>query len=64
MYETNTAEIMDRGLNCLLKQLGVVESTAYVFVPALSWFLFHEPVSKRKVLAISMIVVGVIVFFL
>ena len=21
MYETNTAEIMDRGLNCLLKQL-------------------------------------------
>lgn len=53
---------MHNGL--LLKQLGVVESTAYVFVPALSWFLFHEPVSKRKVLAILMIVVGVIVFFL
>ncbi len=32
MYETNTAEIMDRGLNCLLKQLGVVETERFISV--------------------------------
>ena len=53
---------MHNGLQ--LKQLGVIESMAYFFVPALSWFLFHESINKRKALAIGVIIVGVIVFFL
>lgn len=53
---------MHNGL--LLKELGVIESLSYLFVPALSWYIFEEPISKRKALAISIIIVGVIVFFL
>ena len=32
MYETNTAEIMDRGMNCLLEQLGVIETERFISV--------------------------------
>lgn len=32
MYETNTAEVMDRGLSCLLKQLGVVETERFISI--------------------------------
>ena len=32
MYGTNTADVMDRGLNCLLKQLGVVETERFISV--------------------------------
>ena len=53
---------MHRGLQ--LKELSVVESTSYLFVPALSWFFFQEQITRRKALAIGIIVTGVIVFFL
>ncbi len=32
MYETNTAEVMNRGLNCLLNQLGVVETERFISI--------------------------------
>ena len=47
-----------------LKELSVIESLSYLFVPALSWYIFDEPIGKRKALAIGVIIVGVIVFFL
>ena len=53
---------MHRGL--LLKELSIIESMSYLFVPALSWALFKEPISWRKGLAIGVIITGVIVFFL
>lgn len=53
---------MHRGL--LLKELSVIESLSYFFVPALSWYIFKEPINKRRALAIGIIIVGVIVFFL
>lgn len=53
---------MHRGLQ--LKELSVIESTSYLFVPALSWYLFREQMSRRKMIAIGIIIVGVIVFFL
>ena len=53
---------MHRGLQ--LKELSIIESTAYFFVPALAWLCFREPVSRRKALAIGVIIIGVIVFFL
>ena len=47
-----------------LKELSILESTAYLFVPALSWFFFQEQITRRKALAIAIIIIGVIVFFL
>lgn len=32
MYGTNTADVMERGLNCLLEQLGVVETERFISV--------------------------------
>ena len=32
MYGTNTTDVMDRGLNCLLEQLGVIETERFISV--------------------------------
>lgn len=53
---------MSKGL--LLKELSIIESMSYFFVPTLSWFIFREPINRRKALAIGIIIIGVIVFFL
>ena len=64
MFATMVVNIgcMHRGL--LLKDLSIIESMSYLFVPALSWALFKEPISWRKGIAIGVIITGVIVFFL
>ena len=53
---------MHQGLQ--LKELSIIESMAYLFVPALSWLFFKETITRRKALAIGLIIVGVIIFFL
>ena len=53
---------MSKGVQ--LKELSVVESFSYLFVPLLSALFFNETISKRKVLAIVMIMSGVVLFFL
>lgn len=53
---------MSKGLQ--LKELSIIESTSYFFVPALSWLVFKEPINRRKALAIGVIIIGVIVFFI
>lgn len=53
---------MHRGLQ--LKELSIIESMSYFFVPVLSWFIFREPITRRKALAIGIIIIGVIVFFI
>ncbi len=64
MFASMVANIwcMHHGLQ--LKELSIIESTSYLFVPALSWFFFKEPVTGRKALAIGIIIIGVVVFFL
>ncbi len=64
MFAAMVANIwcMHRGLQ--LKELSIIESTSYFFVPALSWLLFKEPINARKALAIGIIIIGVIVFFI
>lgn len=47
-----------------VKEVSIIESLSYLFVPLLSWFFFRELVSWRKVGAIAVIMTGVIVFFL
>ena len=53
---------MHHGL--LLKELSIIESLSYFFVPTLSWLVFKEQINRRKALAIILIIIGVVVFFL
>jgi drug/metabolite transporter (DMT)-like permease len=64
MFAAMAANIwcMHRGLQ--LKELSIIESLSYLFVPALSWCIFKEPINRRKALAIAVIIIGVVVFFL
>ena len=64
MFAAMVANIwcMHQGLQ--LKELSIIESMSYFFVPALSWLLFKEKINRRKALAIGVIIIGVIVFFI
>lgn len=53
---------MSRGV--LVKELGGIESLSYLFVPCLSWLFFKERITWRKVGAIVVIMLGVVVFFI
>ena len=46
-----------------VKEISIIESLSYLFVPLLSWMFFKEKVTWRKAGAIAVIMVGVIVFF-
>ena len=64
MFASMVANIwcMHQGLQ--LKELSIIESTSYLFVPMLSWILFREQITRRKAIAIGIIIIGVIVFFI
>lgn len=47
-----------------LKEMALLESLGYIFVPLLSWFVLKEQITKRTILAILMIILGIIVFYL
>ena len=53
---------MHQGLQ--LKELSIIESMSYFFVPALSWLIFKETINTLKALSITIIIIGVVVFFL
>ena len=53
---------MSKGVQ--VKELSIIESLSYLFVPCLSWILFSEKITKRKALAIALILIGVVVFFM
>lgn len=53
---------MSKGLQ--VKELSIIESLSYLFVPCLSWMFFGEKITKRKALAILIIIVGIIIFFI
>lgn len=53
---------MSRGLE--LKELAMIESLGYVFVPLLSYLVLKESVSKRTITAIVIILIGIIVFYI
>ena len=41
----------------------VVEAVGYVLVPVLSYFIFKEKLSKRKVLGILFILLGIVIYY-
>ena len=48
----------------LVKEIGIIESFSYLFVPLLSWVFFKERITWRKAGAIVVIMTGVVVFFM
>lgn len=54
--------VMSKGV--LLKEMGSIGALSYLFVPALAMLFFKEQLSKKKILAIVMILSGSVVFFL
>ena len=53
---------MSHGL--LLKELTILEALGYVFVPFLSSIILKERITKRAVCATSIIIIGLIIFYL
>lgn len=47
-----------------VKELSIIESFSYLFVPALSWMFFGEHITSRKACSIFIIMIGAVVFFL
>ena len=47
-----------------LKEMAMLESFGYVFVPLLSYFVLKETISLRTISAIAVILFGIFVFYL
>lgn len=52
---------MSKGVN--LKDLPVLESLGYIFVPVLSWFVLKEKIDRRMLLSMTLIIIGIIIFY-
>lgn len=53
---------MSKGLQ--LKEMAMLESLGYVFVPLLSFLILKERISRRTICATLMVVLGIFVFYL
>ena len=47
-----------------VKEVSVIESMSYLFVPCLAFVLFKEKITLHKAGAIVVIIAGVIIFFI
>ena len=63
MFGTMVMNIFAMSKGVQIKELSIIESMSYLFVPALSFFIFKEKLTWRKIFAIAIIITGVIVFF-
>jgi len=52
---------LSRGVQ--VKEVSIIESLSYLFVPILSLIFFKEKITLRKILAIALIMVGIAIFF-
>ena len=62
MFGTMIMNIYAMSKGVQVKELSIIESMSYLFVPALSFVMFKEKLIWRKILAIGIIIIGVIVF--
>lgn len=53
---------MSQGVN--LKDLPILESLGYVFVPLLSYLVLKEKFTKRMLTSIAFILIGIYIFYL
>lgn len=63
MFGTMVLNILAMSKGVQIKELSIIESMSYLFVPALSFIVFQEKLTWRKILAIAIIITGIIVFF-
>ena len=63
MFSTMMINIFAMSRGVQVKEVSIIESVSYLFVPALSFFIFKEKLTWRKISAIAIIIIGVIVFF-
>lgn len=52
---------MSKGVQ--VKEVSVIESMSYLFVPVMAFMLFKEKLTARKICAIVVIMIGIIIFF-
>lgn len=52
---------MHKGI--MMKELSIIESLSYLFVPTFSFLFFDERLSWKKMGAIAVIIIGIIIFF-
>lgn len=48
----------------MVKEVSIMESLSYLFVPMLSFFLFGERLGWKKMVAVGFIIVGIVLFFI
>lgn len=53
---------MSKGVK--LKDMPILESLGYVFVPLLSYMVLKEKITKRTLVSIALILIGIYVFYL
>lgn len=46
-----------------VKEVSIIESLSYLFVPMFSWMVFKERITWKKAGAIAVIMLGVVFFF-
>ena len=63
MFSTMMLNIFAMSKGVQVKELSIIESMSYLFVPALSFVIFKEKLTWRRTLAIAVIITGVIIFF-
>ena len=63
MFATKMINIFAMSRGVQVKEVSIIESMSYLFVPALSFVVFKEKLTWRKFAAIAIIITGVIVFF-
>ena len=63
MGVTVIANIFAMSKGVQVKEVSIIESMSYLFVPVLSWIVFKEIITLRKAVAIVVIIAGIIVFF-
>lgn len=50
-------------LGLQVKALSTMESLNYLLIPIFSYFVFSESITKRKVVAIAIVLTGIFIFF-
>lgn len=53
---------MSKGI--LLKEMAMLESLGYVFVPILSFLFLKEKISRRTICATLMVIIGIFAFYM
>lgn len=51
---------MSRGVR--VQEVSIIEAMSYLFVPTLSFICFKEKLTWRKISAIAIIIIGIIIF--